>query len=51
MEVAPIVEVDHRIVADGKPGKVFKQLKDLFVDITRGRNKKYMDACTPVYKK
>lgn len=51
MEVAPIVEVDHRVVADGKPGKVFKQLKDLFVDITRGKNEKYMDSCTPVYDK
>ncbi|RYM05420.1 branched-chain amino acid transaminase [Sporolactobacillus sp. THM7-7] len=51
MEVTPIVAVDHRTVGTGHEGEVCKKIKDLFFDITIGRNPKYADSCTPVYEK
>lgn len=49
MEVTPIVEVDHRIVGNGKEGELCKKLKELFFTLTVGKNPKYADYCTPVY--
>ncbi|MFD3157881.1 branched-chain amino acid transaminase [Haloimpatiens sp. FM7330] len=49
MEVTSVVEVDDRIVADGKPGEVSKKIKKLFFDITTGKNPKYAHFCTKVY--
>lgn len=49
MEVAPVVEVDDIKVGDGKPGEVCTRLKEIFYDITHGKNEKYKDALRPVY--
>lgn len=49
MEVTPIVEVDHRIVGDGKEGEICRKLKELFFTLTVGKNPKYVEYCTPVY--
>lgn len=49
MEVTPIVEVDHRIVGNGKQGEICKKIKDLFFNLTVGKNPKYAQYCTPVY--
>jgi branched-chain amino acid aminotransferase len=49
--VTPVTEIDHRKIADGKIGGVTKKLQKLYHDIIRGDNPKYMDWCTPVYKK
>ncbi len=49
--LTPVVEIDHRKVADGKIGKLTKQLQKLYFDAEFGRNKKYLDWCTPVYTK
>jgi branched-chain amino acid aminotransferase len=46
--VTPILEVDRRLVADGEPGPVSKQLQSLYFDIIYGRNAKYRSWCTPV---
>jgi branched-chain amino acid aminotransferase len=45
--LTPVVEVDRRLVADGRPGPITSQLSDLFYDVIRGRNAKYRDWCTP----
>jgi branched-chain amino acid aminotransferase len=47
--VAPIGEIDHRIVGDGQIGPVTKKLQDLYFDAIQGKNPKYMRWCTPVY--
>lgn len=39
--VAPVVKYDGRIIGDGKPGKVWKNLYDLFQKDTKS-NKKYL---------
>ncbi|RKD25307.1 branched-chain amino acid aminotransferase [Caminicella sporogenes DSM 14501] len=49
MEVTPIVEIDNRKVGDGKPGEVCKKIKEIFFNITTGKNPKYAHFCTPVY--
>lgn len=49
MEVAPVVEVDRRVVSDGKPGEVALKIKDLLMNAACGNNEKYLHMCTPVY--
>ncbi|MGE5630854.1 MAG: branched-chain amino acid transaminase [Caulobacteraceae bacterium] len=51
MEMVSIVEVDRRTIGNGKQGEICKKLKKMFFEITVGKNPKYMDYCTPVYKK
>ena len=47
--VSPVVEIDHRAVADGKAGKISRALADLYHEITLGRVAKYQGWITPVY--
>ncbi len=47
-QVAPIVSIDHRNVGDGKVGKFTKQVQDLYFDIVKGRNQKYINWCMEV---
>ena len=47
--ITPVVEIDHRKVGNGKIGKLTKKLQKLYFDVEFGRNKKYIQWCTPVY--
>jgi branched-chain amino acid aminotransferase len=47
--IAPIAEVDHRLVGDGEIGPVTRELQALYFDIIVGKNPKYLNWCTPVY--
>ncbi len=47
--VTPVLEIDHRPIADGDVGPITQRLKDLYFAAIYGRNKKYLDWCTPVY--
>lgn len=47
--VTPVLNVDHRNIGNGEIGPITAQLKDLYFDVIYGRNKKYIDWCTPVY--
>ncbi len=47
-EVTPIREVDRRAVGDGKPGPVTKTLQAKFLDIVRGKERKYAKWLDPV---
>lgn len=42
-EVAPIVEIDGRIIGDGKPGKITKQIMEEFEKVTKTEG-------TPIYE-
>jgi branched-chain amino acid aminotransferase len=46
--LTPVVEVDRRVVGDGKIGPITRQLSELFFDCIRGKNEKYRHWCTPV---
>jgi branched-chain amino acid aminotransferase len=50
MEVTPIVAVDHRVIGTGHEGKIVKDIKKLFFDLTVAKNPKYADSCSPVYE-
>jgi len=41
--VAPILEIDHRPIGDGKTGEVTTKLQKLFAGVMAGRNPKYAD--------
>jgi branched-chain amino acid aminotransferase len=42
-ELTPIREVDDRIVGDGKPGPITKELQVAFFDIVKGKNPAYKE--------
>ena len=45
--LTPVTRVDHRQVGAGAIGPVTRQLQDLYFDVVRGKNKKYMRWCLP----
>lgn len=47
--LVPIVQVDHRQVADGKPGPIFGKLSARYERIVRGSEPSRRRWCTPVY--
>jgi len=47
-EISPIISIDNHKIGNGKAGKITSQLKDLYFDIARGRNKKYSKWLTYV---
>jgi len=49
VQIAAIIEIDHRPVGDGTMGPVVQQMRDLYFDVVRGRVAKYRHWCTPVY--
>jgi branched-chain amino acid aminotransferase len=49
--LTPVAEIDHRPIGDGEIGKITKKLQKLYFEVIRGNNPKYLDWCTPVYKK
>ncbi|MBC7248891.1 MAG: branched-chain amino acid transaminase [Anaerolineae bacterium] len=49
VQIAAIVEIDHRPVGDGRMGPVVKRLRALYFDVVHGRVPKYRAWCTPVY--
>ena len=48
-QVAPVRSVDRRLVGDGNPGVISKQLQDVYFEIVQGKNPKYRDWCAPVF--
>ena len=46
--LTPIIEIDHRKVGTGEAGEITKKLQQMFFDVIRGKNSKYMDWCTPI---
>lgn len=48
VQVAWIAKVDGRIVGTGKRGPVTSKLQDLFFNIVRGKEKKYINWCTVI---
>ncbi len=49
VQMACIVEVDHRPVGDGQLGPVSSDLRRLYFDTVRGKLSAYRHWCTPVY--
>ncbi len=49
--ITPVSEIDNRKIGDGSIGPVTSRLQELYFDIIKGNNARYLDWCTPVYKK
>jgi branched-chain amino acid aminotransferase len=49
--LTPVSEIDHRPLGDGNVGPLTAKLKKLYFDTILGKLPRYMDWCTPVYKK
>ena len=49
--ITALTEVDHRQIGNGEIGEITRKLQKLYSDVIRGRNPKYLEWCTPVYKK
>ncbi len=47
--LTPVTKVDHRAVGNGTIGPITRKLQDLYFDTVRGKNKKYIRWCTPVF--
>lgn len=48
-QVSPVIEIDHRPVADGRVGPITARLKDRYFDAVRGRVPAYRHWLTPIY--
>ena len=48
-QIVPVESIDHRKIADGKIGKITKQIQDLYFNVVRGKVEKYKGWCTPIY--
>lgn len=48
-QVAAITQVEHRPVGTGVIGPVVTRLRELYFDVVKGKNPKYLHWCTPVY--
>ena len=49
--VTPVAEIDHRPIGNGEIGEITEKLQNIYADVIRGNNPKYLDWCMPVYKK
>ena len=49
--ITPVAEIDHRKIGDGRVGEIASTLQKLYFAVIKGNNPKYLDWCTPVYKK
>ncbi|MDP3879711.1 MAG: branched-chain amino acid transaminase [Dehalococcoidales bacterium] len=49
--ITPVCEMDHRRIGNGEIGEITRKLQQLYSDVIRGRNPKYLAWCTPAYKK
>jgi branched-chain amino acid aminotransferase len=49
--ITPIAEIDHRQVGNGEVGEITRKLQNIYVEVIRGNNAKYLAWCTPAYKK
>lgn len=47
-QVAPVTSVDRRQIGSGVMGPISAELQNLYFDVAKGRNPKYLDWLTPV---
>ncbi|MFC1988167.1 branched-chain amino acid transaminase [Chloroflexota bacterium] len=49
--ITPVAEIDGRKIANGEIGEITKKLQQIYSDVIRGNNPKYLSWCTAAYKK
>jgi len=48
-QVAPVIEIDRRVIGTGKPGAITQDLQKLYFDVVKGRVEERLDWLHPVY--
>jgi branched-chain amino acid aminotransferase len=48
-QVSPVIEIDKRNVAEGKPGEITKKLSELYFQAVKGDDDKYSAWLNPIY--
>jgi len=51
VHITPIAEIDNRKIGSGEIGEITRKLQELYFEVIKGNNPKYLDWCTPVYTK
>ena len=46
--VTPVGEIDHRKIGNGEAGPITQRLQEIYFDIVRGNNEKYLHWCTQI---
>ncbi len=49
--ITPVAEIDRRKVGNGEIGEITRKMQKLYSDVILGKNPKYAEWCTAVYKK
>lgn len=49
--ITPVAEVDHYTIGNGEIGEITARLQQIYSEVIRGSNPKYLHWCTPAYKK
>ena len=45
--LTPVGSVDNHLISDGNMGPITRQLQEMYFEIVRGKNPKYLHWCTP----
>jgi len=48
--ITPVVEIDGRKIGSGEAGEITKKLQKVYSSIIQGKDSRYRDWCTPVFK-
>jgi branched-chain amino acid aminotransferase len=48
-QVSPVIEIDRRPIADGRPGPITSRISRTYFDAVRGRLETYRSWLTPIY--
>ncbi len=49
--ITPVAEIDYRKIGNGEIGEITRKLQEIYTRVIKGNHPKYLDWCTPVYKK
>ena len=49
--ITPVAEIDRRKIGNGEIGEITSRLQEIYSEVIRGNNPKYLEWCIPVYKK
>jgi branched-chain amino acid aminotransferase len=48
-QIAPVRSVDRRVLGNGEPGRISRDLQEIYFNVVQGKVEKYRHWCTPVY--
>ncbi|MFC2024367.1 branched-chain amino acid transaminase [Chloroflexota bacterium] len=49
--ITPVTEIDRRKIGGGEVGEITAKLQKIYFDVIQGKESKYFEWCTPVFKR